>query len=122
MKKIIIYVVGWTFILIGIVGLVLPVLQGILFICVGLLILSKELPWAHRLLLRLKKKYPKIGGVLEDARDYMEREFEKIKKEKGYFWKRLPVFILILVTLTAIGWGLSLLFGWLKHLIVNWLK
>jgi uncharacterized protein len=122
MKKILIYVVGWTFIVIGIAGLVLPILQGILFICVGLLILSKELPWADRLLIKLRKKYPRIGGILEDARNYMDREFEKIKNEKGYFWKRLPIFLLILAGLVALSWGLSLLFGWLKDVISEWLK
>ncbi len=122
MKKIVIYVVGWTFLLIGVVGLVLPVLQGILFICVGLLILSKESPWAHRLLLRIKKKYPKIGGVLEDAHAYMDRELLKLKTEKRYFWKRLPIFLLILAALFAISWGMSLLFGWLKDVISEWLK
>jgi len=121
MKKILIHVVGWAFIVIGIAGLVLPILQGILFICVGLLILSKELPWADRLLRRLQKKYPKIGGVLEDARNYMDREFEKIKNEKGYFWRRLPIFLLILVGLAALSWVLSLLFGWLKDVISEWL-
>jgi uncharacterized protein len=122
MKKILIHVVGWTFIALGIVGLVLPILQGILFICVGLLILSKEVPWADRMLIRLRKKYPKMGGVLENARTYMDREFEKIKTEKGYFWKRLPIFLLILIGLFAISWGLSLLFGWLKDIISAWLK
>jgi uncharacterized membrane protein YbaN (DUF454 family) len=122
MKKILIYVVGWTFILIGIVGLVLPILQGVLFICVGLLILSKELPWANRLLLRLRKKYPKIGGVLEDARRYTEREIVKIRTQKGYFWKRLPVFLLTLIILAALSWALSLLFGWLKDGIRQWFE
>jgi len=120
MKKLLIHVVGWTFIAIGIVGLVLPILQGILFICVGLLILSKEVPWADRMLMRLRKKYPKIGKVLEDARSYMDREFEKIKNEKGYFWKRLPVFLLILIFLFAVSWGLSIIFGWLKEIITKW--
>lgn len=120
MKKILIYIVGWTFILIGIAGLFLPILQGILFICVGLLILSKELPWAERLLQKLRKKYPKIGGILEDARNYMDREFEKMRTQKGYFLKRLPVFLLVLVALAAISWGLSLLFGWLKDVVIEW--
>lgn len=122
MKKILIYIVGWTFILIGIAGLFLPILQGILFICVGLLILSKELPWAERLLQKLRKKYPKIGGILEDARNYMDREFEKMRTQKGYFLKRLPIFLLVIVVLAAISWGLSLVFGWLKDVVIQWLN
>ena len=41
-KRVFIYILGWGFILLGIVGLFLPVLQGILFLLIGLLILSKE--------------------------------------------------------------------------------
>lgn len=117
MRKVIIHAVGWTFILIGVAGLVLPVLQGVLFICVGLLILAQEVPWAERLLARIKKKYPKVGNVLEGATLYMQNELSRIRTERGYIWKRLPVFLLVLVVLAVISWGLSLLFSWLKGII-----
>jgi uncharacterized protein len=42
--------VGLAFILLGIAALFLPVLQGILFLVIGLLILSTEYVWAHNLL------------------------------------------------------------------------
>lgn len=65
-KKIAIYVVGWFFILLGIVGLFLPILQGILFIAVGLLILSKESRWAKKMFVRLRRRYPKQYEELEE--------------------------------------------------------
>ena len=40
MKRIIRYVTGFSFLVLGIAGLFLPVLQGVLFIIVGLLIFS----------------------------------------------------------------------------------
>jgi uncharacterized protein len=44
---------GWSLIAVGIVGLFLPILQGLLFIASGLAILSSESRWAKVLLDRL---------------------------------------------------------------------
>jgi uncharacterized protein len=41
-KRVVILSVGWGFILLGIVGLFLPILQGVLFLFVGLIILSSK--------------------------------------------------------------------------------
>ncbi len=57
-KKTLILVIGWAFVLLGIAGLFLPFLQGILFILIGLLVLSKESPFARSLLLRFEKRFP----------------------------------------------------------------
>ena len=59
--------VGWAFILVGIVGLFLPIPQGVLFILIGLIILSSEYVWAHHLLTRLKQRFPKLGRVADQA-------------------------------------------------------
>jgi uncharacterized membrane protein YbaN (DUF454 family) len=66
-KRILILMVGWAFILLGIVGLFLPILQGVLFILIGLVILSSEYVWAHHLLTRLKERFPKLGRVADQA-------------------------------------------------------
>ena len=52
---------GWFFIVLGIAGLFLPILQGILFLLIGLLILSSEYVWAHRILSRLRERFPRIA-------------------------------------------------------------
>lgn len=39
---------GWVLIAVGIVGLVLPVLQGAAMIVAGLALLAPDLPWARR--------------------------------------------------------------------------
>src|SRR4030095_8386056 len=67
LKRVAIYVSGWGFIILGIVGLVLPILQGILFILVGLFLLSSVSPWAERLLNRIKKRFPRIAKQLDLA-------------------------------------------------------
>jgi uncharacterized protein (TIGR02611 family) len=66
-KRILILIVGWVFILFGIVGLFLPILQGILFILIGLAILSTEYVWAHHLLAKLRQRFPKIAHAADQA-------------------------------------------------------
>jgi uncharacterized protein len=66
-KKIAVLIAGWGFILLGIVGLVLPFLQGILFILVGLIILSSQYAWARHLLAKLRERFPKISGVADHS-------------------------------------------------------
>jgi len=41
-KRVLVLIVGWGFILLGIVGLFLPILQGVLFLLMGSIILSSE--------------------------------------------------------------------------------
>jgi uncharacterized membrane protein YbaN (DUF454 family) len=66
-KRIGLLVLGWGFILLGIVGLFLPVLQGILFILIGLVILSSEYVWAHHLLERVKRRFPGVAQKSHEA-------------------------------------------------------
>jgi uncharacterized membrane protein YbaN (DUF454 family) len=75
-KRIMVLIVGWGFILLGIAGLFLPVLQGILFLLIGLIILSSEYVWAHHLLGRLKTRFPKVAHQAERA------------KERAHLWLR----------------------------------
>ena len=50
MKHIVMLVLGYGFLVLGVLGLFLPFLQGFLFLLVGLLILARHAPWAERLL------------------------------------------------------------------------
>lgn len=68
LKRVAIHVIGWGFILLGILGLVLPILQGFLFILVGLFILSSVSPWAERLLHKLRKRFPKTSKMFDEAK------------------------------------------------------
>ncbi len=66
-KRILTLIAGWSFILLGIVGLFLPILQGVLFLLVGLIILSSEYVWAHRLLSKLRDRFPRLGRTADQA-------------------------------------------------------
>jgi len=54
------YFFGWFFIFLGIIGLFLPVLQGILFLVIGTIILAPAVPFFSRILVKLENKYPDI--------------------------------------------------------------
>lgn len=69
---------GWIFVLLGLAGLVLPVLQGILFLMIGFVLLSKESVWAKRQLERLKTKYPALGAKYDEAEMRAKRLWERI--------------------------------------------
>lgn len=72
-KRFAVLLLGWAFILLGIAGLFLPVLQGILFLLIGLIILSSEYVWAHKLLTRLKERFPKLAAHADAAHQKAER-------------------------------------------------
>jgi uncharacterized membrane protein YbaN (DUF454 family) len=67
MKRIGLIVAGWASLLLGVAGLFLPVIQGWFFILVGLLLLSSEYIWAHRLLQRLLAKFPRLKSAFLSA-------------------------------------------------------
>lgn len=58
-------VFGWAFIVIGVLGVFLPLLQGVLFMVIGLTILSTRYAFAQRMLARLERKYPEIYAKVE---------------------------------------------------------
>ena len=60
LKKYYKLVIGYTFVVLGVLGLFLPVLQGILFLAIGAMILSKESPAFYKLKEKIKAKYPKL--------------------------------------------------------------
>lgn len=70
MQKVYRHFFGWFFILLGVVGLFLPILQGILFLIIGTIILAPEVPFFNRILVKLEKKYP---DLFERAKNFLHR-------------------------------------------------
>jgi uncharacterized membrane protein YbaN (DUF454 family) len=81
LKHVGVIMVGWAFILLGIAGLFLPILQGILFLLIGLLILSTEYVWARQLLQRLQSRFPRIAAQMDQAHRRASRWMKKEKAE-----------------------------------------
>lgn len=67
-KRMAILASGWMFIVLGVLGLFLPILQGVLFLATGFYLLSLESPWAKRMMLRFEARYPRSAAKFEEAR------------------------------------------------------
>ena len=58
MKGIFLEIGGWAFLVAGAGGLFLPILPGLLFLLVGLVILSARHHWARRWMNRVRASFP----------------------------------------------------------------
>jgi len=76
-KRIGLLIIGWFFIVLGVLGLFLPVLQGILFILIGLAILSSRSEIIKRFLKHLEERYPHHHERVEIWREKIRRLFGK---------------------------------------------
>ena len=77
MKSIGVLILGWFFVGLGIVGLFLPFLQGVLFIMIGLGILSSRSATIKRLLDGLEKRYPDQYQRMETLKGKVSGWFKK---------------------------------------------
>lgn len=58
---------GWVLLMLGALGLFLPILPGVLLLIVALSILSVEYAWARRWMISLRRRFPandKLDGFL----------------------------------------------------------
>ena len=57
-------VAGFSLLFLGAIGTVLPILQGFLFIALGLFVLRDQYAWAHRGMDWLRRRWPRqVQGV-----------------------------------------------------------
>jgi uncharacterized protein len=82
-KRVLVLLAGWGCILLGILGLVLPVLQGVLFLLIGLVILSTEYLWAHRLLGKARERFPKISRTAAEAAAKAGHWLRRLSRQQG---------------------------------------
>ncbi|MDA0704335.1 MAG: hypothetical protein O3A96_14050 [Proteobacteria bacterium] len=79
-RRWLILLAGWTFIVLGVLGLVLPFLQGILFLLVGLWLLSHELEGAYRLRQKVTRRIPRRWRPLvERAEAWSDRLYARLR-------------------------------------------
>ena len=77
-KRAAVLVLGWAFVLLGIVGLFLPVLQGVLFILIGLFLLSSEYLWAHQVLRKVRERFPRVASQFDLAKGKSARWLHRV--------------------------------------------
>ena len=73
-RRLVRLVLGWTFVLLGVAGLFLPVLQGVLFLFVGVALLSLASPRVRLWRMRLGARYPAFRAGERKARDWLARQ------------------------------------------------
>jgi len=56
---------GFLLLLLGVLGLVLPILQGGLFLALGLFVLRDQYAWAHRGMGWARRRWPTATGKVE---------------------------------------------------------
>ena len=83
LKRYVILSLRWFFVFLGILGLFLPILQGILFLLIGFILLSRESEWAKRQLEKLKSRYPRFAEKYDEAEARAERLWQRIFGKKS---------------------------------------
>ena len=71
--------------LVGVAGLVLPFLQGILFIAIGLWLLSSESEWARCKRDWLLRRFPQLRPRLERMESHLDERGGRIR---AWWWRR----------------------------------
>ena len=69
--RLVVLTVGWICVLLGVVGLFLPILQGGLFLALGFALLSMTSQWVHLKLRQLFGRWPRLWKRLERMRRKM---------------------------------------------------
>jgi len=80
-KKLILTVIGWFFVALGILGLFLPVLQGILFLLIGFSILASVSPRARLLRQRMRKRHPKAAAKADQAYEWVRQRWRRLFRQ-----------------------------------------
>jgi uncharacterized membrane protein YbaN (DUF454 family) len=65
LKRLAFIAVGWSLLMLGAIGLFLPILPGVLIVVVGLSILSAEYEWAGRWMTTLRRRFPATDKKLQ---------------------------------------------------------
>jgi len=73
-------VAGFCLIILGIIGLFVPILQGVLLILLGLWVLSLDSRWAHRCILKLRLRFPKAHRRAQRISRRLRNTFSFLKR------------------------------------------
>jgi uncharacterized membrane protein YbaN (DUF454 family) len=87
MSRIITLVLGYFFLILGVIGLVLPFLQGVPFIVIGLLLLSREAAWARRALDWLKRRHPRLESMITRSDAWITRQMRQARVRIGRWFR-----------------------------------
>jgi len=67
------HLLSWLCLILGVVGLVLPILQGWLFLALGAVLLDPDLPIFARLVCWIERRFPRVRRLLQKLRRRLGR-------------------------------------------------
>jgi hypothetical protein len=75
---------GWSMLLVGVAGLILPLLNGTFFLVVGLYVLKDDYAWAGRTIDWMRRKFPKQAASMDRgqvrAEEYLKRTRHRLRR------------------------------------------
>ena len=77
------HALGWSLLILGIAGLVLPVLQGWLFIALAALLLAPDIPIFARLLNWIEARFPSLRHPIQRLRVRLGHPHERPDDSTG---------------------------------------
>jgi hypothetical protein len=89
-KRILVLIAGYTFLVLGVLGLFLPFLQGFLFLFIGLVLLSREAVWARWLLVRGRRRYPDAFRKADEAHRRFQGWVDRMLHRLGFRRTAVP--------------------------------
>jgi len=82
-RRIVMLSLGWMFILLGVIGLFLPILQGFLFFGIGLILLSRESEWVRGRIGWARRRWPRFGRMWDGTEQQAGRLARRIFRRDG---------------------------------------
>jgi uncharacterized membrane protein YbaN (DUF454 family) len=80
LQRVAIIALGWVFICLGIVGLVLPVVPGAILIVVGALMVNPQWAWLRRMLKKCRVRFPVLTPTFRRFSAWMESSQSLFRK------------------------------------------
>ena len=105
MKPILAQALGYFFLVLGVLGMFLPILQGFLFLFIGLIILARHAPWAERLLERLRRRSPRFDAMISKAEVKTHLWRIKAEERSRLWWQRTRCTLRLWWERTGQLWG-----------------
>lgn len=76
------WTLGVVFLILGILGLFLPVLQGILFLAIAALLFALDFPVINRWINQLAHRFPPLKLPVRKARQWIKKEMDEKPPEE----------------------------------------
>ncbi|HSA80612.1 MAG TPA: PGPGW domain-containing protein [Geminicoccaceae bacterium] len=105
LKPILVQALGYFFLVLGVLGMFLPILQGFLFLFIGLIILARHAPWAERLLDRFRRQSPKFDAMISKAETKTHLWRIQAEAQSRFWWRRARTTMRLWWDRTGALWG-----------------